>query len=264
MLPLKSVIFIPLSILAIGIGTISSSEADQSDKNGVTQGINGATYVGQNTPKRQQSRPRRRTSGGDRNLCKAPLVAIVPGSGDVSLDPNSCTTESIATPSQTAMRSPIVWFYIPDYGLPEVTGELVLLNQGQRIHQSRHQVTTGGLHPIQFDYNLNPNQTYDWLFSLILDADQPTNNPTVENQITFTPYTPRELSDVPQNNPLLEAQYHFQKDRVQDSLNSIAQGVCTSPSDPILNQVWQQVIQSINLTGIQSSPWKTCTAPLSQ
>ena len=112
--------------------------------------------------------------------------------------------------------------------------------------------------PVQFDYALNPNQAYDWQFSLILDPNHPTDNPTVESQILYQPYSDNERSVIPQNSPLNTAKYHGQHERTQDSLHSMALGVCNQPRDTLLNQAWAQILQSIELTGIQGATWKTC------
>jgi hypothetical protein len=174
----------------------------------------------------------------------------VPGDGAVSLDLENCGGESFATPSTTAMRSPIIWFYIPKISHPQLTGRLTLFKDGQLIHQSIRSISsTGAILPIAFNYELDPNVAYDWQFSLLVEPDHPTENPTVENTIQYIP--PKESLAINRSN-------FATLEHPQDQLHDAAQAFCHNPENQAINQKWLQQLQGIELESLYLSPMIEC------
>ncbi|NJN24260.1 MAG: DUF928 domain-containing protein [Acaryochloridaceae cyanobacterium RL_2_7] len=246
--------------IGVSVLLLSSALVDRAVAFPEFQSAQAKTQAKTESSQEDWGRPKRRTSGGDRNLCQAPLVALIPGQGNVGIDEGSCGLFSQASHSLTAMRSPIVWVYIPPSPLANLEGELVLLEDRQPIHRQILSIpATGGLFPVQFDYPLNAETIYDWQFSLLFDPDHPTENPTVENTIQYAPYA---VDLLPQSalrrQPIAQAKFQAQQNRWQDALHTVAQNYCLNPNVIEAKESWVEILKQVQLSGLSGASFLRC------
>lgn len=201
-----------------------------------------------------EGRPPSRTSGGSRGDCRNLLIALVPGEGTLA-DGNDCSQPSLAFTASTTTSTPTLWFYIPEHS-QNAQIELALLDDDQRAIAIRTlpAPSSAGIVGVPLNYELQENQSYRWVFSLIEDAS-PTRILTVEGTVRRVVLDPGQLQQLGQTST--------QRDRIvllaqtgiwHDALTELVALRQQQPQGNTAVEDWQQFLGSVGLGAIADAP----------
>lgn len=205
-------------------------------------------------------RPPNRNSGGSRGPCTEELVALVPGQGKIDTSSGVCTGESVSVLALTSEQSPTFWLYVPQPSTPELRAEFVLLEGKNLVYkQTIPLAETPGIVSIPLDYKLKPNQVYRWLFSVVVNPQRPSQNPSVEGLIQFR------QSDIELGNQRQDLK--LSRDLIavsakngvwHDALTGLGQLRRQEPTDSNLKTDWSDLLDSVGLGAIAEVPIVDC------
>ncbi|MEB3359432.1 MAG: DUF928 domain-containing protein [Synechococcales bacterium] len=202
-----------------------------------------------------QGRPQSRSSGGARGGCSAQLIALLPGTGTLSEDLETCSLPATASTALTYSSRPILWFYVPERE-PHVQAELVLVDENQRAIaiETVELPATAGIVGVTLSQEIEVDRPYGWIFSLL-----ETNSPSLNRAVEGT------LRRVDPDDVLIEqlvaaptARDRFtllaQQGIWHDALTELVFARKVTPDDPVVAQDWQQFLESAGLGAIADAP----------
>ncbi len=204
-------------------------------------------------------RPPGRVSGGDRgNQCLELLVALVPGSDNVSLD-DSCNSDSISELALTSLEQPILWFYIPEAYASTARGTLYVMDHdGQTEFEQIVQLSgQSGIVGIQLGRPLEVGQTYRWLFEIRASARR-SENPFVEGLIQQELPSNELASQLDTASELEQAQLYLNAGLWHDALTQLLQIQQTGINTPEWQSIWMSTLESEGLGALSEMPITDC------
>ncbi|NES45987.1 DUF928 domain-containing protein [Moorena sp. SIO2C4] len=198
-------------------------------------------------------RPPKRTSGGSRGLCSDQLIAIVPGSSEIVEATGNCSNDSNSSLALTLAESPTFWFYVPEQSTRELTVEFVLLNQNQQAVLVKSITLSGtpGIVRVRLNQPLQTDQLYRWQFSVLVNPQNPSGNPTVEGlvkRITADSTLSSKLNAAtsPRDRIAIYASHGIW----HDAMTALAQLRSKKPEDSRLERDWEDFLGSVGLRAI--------------
>jgi len=208
-------------------------------------------------------RPRQgqRTAGGSRDSCLEQIIAIVPGKGDIQLAPEDCATESVAFVTQTLEDFPTLWFYLPQLSQSNLSAELVLLDERRQfLHKQVIPLTDfAGIASFRLNYALEPGKQYQWIFSVAINPESPSENPTVQGFIERTELkatrTSQQESVTASRDLVL---FQIENQLWHEALATLAQLRHQNPEDTDIAADWGDLLGSIGLSAIADVPLLDC------
>ncbi|MEL6224178.1 MAG: DUF928 domain-containing protein [Cyanobacteria bacterium J06626_14] len=199
-----------------------------------------------------QGRPASRSSGGSRGDCQTQLIALVPGEGTLSDD---CSQPTDSLTALTTLSQPTLWFYIPEDD-STLQAELALLDDNQHaIFIATPSIPVGnGIVGVHLDYELEENQTYRWVFS-VLQNTSPSRILTVEGTV-------RHVMPDAELQQQLDASSNSRDRIVQlaqagiwhDALTELVMLRQQQPNETSVMEDWQQFLDSVGLGSIADAP----------
>lgn len=210
-------------------------------------------------------RPRHRTSGGSRGPCSNQLIALVPGSETVESHEGICTTRSISWLTLTIADSPTFWFYIPQSSNSETPAEFALLDQN---HQPifTEQITlpaTSGIISLPLTQPLEMNQSYQWVFSILANPRNPSQNPKVEGLVKRVEPGARLSNQLQQATSQQEKIAIYANHGIwHDALTALAEQHFITLDSPTLMNDWSDFLKSVGLGEIAHVPLLDCCIPV--
>ncbi|EGJ32368.1 MULTISPECIES: DUF928 domain-containing protein [Moorena] len=206
-------------------------------------------------------RPPKRTSGGSRGLCSDQLIAIVPGSSEIVEATGNCSNDSNSSLALTLAESPTFWFYVPEQSTRELTVEFVLLNQNQQAVLVKSITLSGtpGIVRVRLNQPLQTDQLYRWQFSVLVNPQNPSGNPTVEGlvkRITADSTLSSKLNAAtsPRDRIAIYASHGIW----HDAMTALAQLRSQKPEDSRLERDWEDFLGSVGLRAIAVKPLVDC------
>ncbi|WP_287314015.1 DUF928 domain-containing protein [Moorena sp. SIO1G6] len=206
-------------------------------------------------------RPPKRTSGGARGLCSDQLIAIVPGSSEIVEATGNCSNDSNSSLALTLAESPTFWFYVPEQSTRELTVEFVLLNQNQQAVLVKSITLSGtpGIVRVRLNQPLQTDQLYRWQFSVLVNPQNPSGNPTVEGlvkRITADSTLSSKLNAAtsPRDRIAIYASHGIW----HDAMTALAQLRSQKPEDSRLERDWEDFLGSVGLRAIAVKPLVDC------
>ncbi|NEQ08425.1 MAG: DUF928 domain-containing protein [Moorea sp. SIO4E2] len=206
-------------------------------------------------------RPPKRTSGGSRGLCSDQLIAIVPGSSEIVEATGNCSNDSNSSLALTLAESPTFWFYVPEQSTRELTVEFVLLNQNQQAVLVKSMTLSGtpGIVRVRLNQPLQTDQLYRWQFSVLVNPQNPSGNPTVEGlvkRITADSTLSSKLNAAtsPRDRIAIYASHGIW----HDAMTALAQLRSQKPEDSRLERDWEDFLGSVGLRAIAVKPLVDC------
>ncbi len=179
----------------------------------------------------EDGRPGHREGGASRGNCPPTnlnLMALVPKT-NLGL---------------TVDEYPTFWFYIPYQSSSVPQAELMVLDENRRpILEKQILIQLSGIPGIisvklpSTAKSLELNQEYRWYFSLICDAENPSNNPSIDGWIKRV-----ELNAASNN-----YQAYVNNGIWYNALTEVAKGRQTNPSDTAIATEWQKLLQAVGL-----------------
>lgn len=219
-----------------------------------------------------------RLPGAARNPCLGQLIALVPGLEENSAVEESCTTPSPSLATQTINETPSFWFYLP--ALAELmaqpalegtvpanpTAEFVLFDQnGDVLYTQSIDLTqtaeTSGIVAVQPSYRLSLNQSYRWVFSIVVNTRNPSQNPTVEgwvHRVEPSPEWSHELAQSASASSRIAA--YANRGIWQEALTELALLRRDNPDDAALLRDWRDLLSSVGLGAIADAPLLSLSA----
>lgn len=238
-----------------GFSVVAESNVKRADKK---TPLSLETFSRKTQSDRKWGRPPSRTSGGSRNACQQPLIALVPGKDMVNNQ--ACQGESLSFMIATLLPNPIIWIYVPS-SLTSQLGELVILDSQQHSLSSSTITlpSTEGIIGLQLNYPLEIDQGYRWQLSAVIDAQSPAQNPTVEGLITRISL----ISDLNKQVSIAKsereiANLYARAGIWQDALTSLGQLRCGQHSDTNIEDDWSNLLDIGGLKAIASNPIVNC------
>ena len=206
-------------------------------------------------------RPPKRTSGGSRGLCSDQLIAIVPGSREIVEATGNCSNDSNSFLALTLAESPTFWFYVPEQSTPELTVEFVLLDHNQEavVVESIPLSGTPGIVRVPLTEALETEQLYRWQFSVVVNPQSPSGNPTVEGLVKrITPNSTLSSELQAATSPRDRIAIYASNGIWHDAMTALAQLRCQKPEDSRLERDWQDFLGSVGLRAIAFKPLVNC------
>ena len=206
-------------------------------------------------------RPRSRSSGGARGTCADRLVALLPGIEALAESGDNCSLQSASTLALTLDESPTFWFHIPERNQANRVAEFVLLDENQ-LAISIEQLTlpsTSGVVEVQLSQPLAVNQPYQWVFSILENQRNPSQNPAVEGVIQRVE-PDANLAIALQNTVThRERIAAFAQNGIwHDALTELATLRRSEPNNPAIAQDWRSFLSSVGLAIIDEAPLLNC------
>lgn len=205
-------------------------------------------------------RPGGRTSGGSRGACLEQLIALVPGTDAIPVGAGTCETPSESLPTRTVHDTPTLWFYVPtppaSSAQPGAIVEFVLLDQTGQIQYTKPITVaeTPGIVAVQTP-SLQRNQSYQWVFSLLINARNPSQNPTVDGWVLRIEPDAALSQDLAQATSPQERIAAYASHGVwQDALTQLALLRQADPENPALLAAWHELLDSVGLGAIADAP----------
>ncbi|MBT9316903.1 DUF928 domain-containing protein [Leptothoe spongobia] len=211
-----------------------------------------------------QGRPRSRTSGGSRGGCGDLLVALLPGSDVVQTTDatTACNLASASDLAATLESNPTLWFHVPAQVQSDVVAELVLLDNNEQVLSSDMVALpiAGGVIGLQLSHDLETNQVYHWIFSILNQPNSPSQNPTVEGSLQRTIAVPSLLAalNTAQGAPS-RIQALAQYGIWHDALHGLALLYQAEPNNIAIQDDWASLLSSVGLEEIaEEKPVDCC------
>ncbi|MCT7985967.1 DUF928 domain-containing protein [Laspinema sp. A4] len=200
--------------------------------------------------------PGRRIGGGTRGTCPksaSGMIALVP-ENNLGL---------------TLSNTPTFLFYVPkiDGANPgQIDMEFVLVDESdpenvQELYHQRVPLPTGGgtiALTLPNDENLPPlqvNQFYSWYFSLICNPK--ASDPSILSlggwieRVEPSPTVTQELEALPSRDRIAV----YERELLWfDAIGTLAQLLQDNPSDPFLQEKWNALLESVNLSEVAQAP----------
>jgi hypothetical protein len=206
-------------------------------------------------------RPGNRTSGGSRGPCLDQLIVLVPGTEAISVEADTCETQSNSLPVRTLDDTPTFWFYIPApsqaSSRSSIEAEFVLLDKdGQILHSEQMALPeTNGIVAVHLTQSLALNQSYQWIFSILINSRNPSQNPTVDGWVRRVEVDPALNYDLAQATTESARITTYANHGIwQDALTALALLRQTEPNNPALLTDWNDLLNSVGLGAIANVP----------
>jgi hypothetical protein len=200
--------------------------------------------------KNRQGWPTRRISGGSRHCglentdsgvipkC-LPLIALI--------------SEGLA---QTTQSNPSLWFYLPlSPNSDHVVIEFVLRDEeDQLVYEATFKSTHQGdmisfqVPQSQTFKGLIEGKIYHWYLSVIHQAQDRAHDDVVEGWLQRVPLSPSVAQQLKQATPIEKVQIYQQAELLPEAIATMASLKQIQPNDPIIDQKWQQLLISLELS----------------
>jgi hypothetical protein len=216
-------------------------------------------------------RPLHRSAGGSRSpgefLCWDNLIAVVPLRQPYTPLPSQtqqedCEAQPASGTVLTTLAAPTLWFYIPDHVIqPGLEIELKLFDASEHvIHTQRIEFTGGsGFISIPLAHPLTEGDTYGWTFSIVLNPNRPTLNPSVTGVIKrIAPpdglVHALQATPDPQEQGLLYAEHGIW----QDALTMLGNQRYAQPTEDKILTAWERLLSAAGWRAIAEAPITSC------
>ncbi|HEY9623877.1 MAG TPA: DUF928 domain-containing protein [Crinalium sp.] len=207
-------------------------------------------------------RPGSRTSGGSRGPCLDQVIALVPGTGDIPIEETLCETPSSSLLTRTVDDTPTFWFYVPASSRFNAqvgtVAEFVLLDKNGQAIQTRQipLSNASGIVSVQLTHALELNQSYQWMFSILLNSRNPSQNPAVDGWVRRIDPNPALSNDLAQATSDVERIAAYAHHGIwQDALTDLAALRQTDPNNTALMTDWHDLLNSVGLGAIADAPF---------
>ena len=199
--------------------------------------------------------PPSRTKSPGRGPCSEIIVALVPGEEIVKVDSEQCQSKSLAFPGLTMLEHPMLWVYVPSSQIPEISGEIALIERDSNRLVHRQAVALSGkagVVGIPFEKALELDKDYRWSFSLQIHPNRPTKNPTVGGLVRRASLE----TDLAQfSSPREKIAFLASKGFWYDALSLLAELRQEKPQDAGLLADWQDLLESVGLGAFADAPF---------
>jgi hypothetical protein len=210
-----------------------------------------------------EGRPPNRISGGSRGSCYRQIVALVPSPKDVALAPGECPTQLDSSLALTISPKPTFWFYVPAKDNKLLFGEFILYKGDRSVYREKVSLSgTPGIISFQPNEPLENNTEYRWSFAVVLNPQNPSQNPTVSGQIK------RIFPDANLNKLIKAAS--SQRERIaiyasngiwHEALTTLGDLYRNNPQNNNLTADWSSLLSSVGLGAYATVPLSKCCAP---
>lgn len=254
---LLSTFFYALQVQAASVGNRVSSSISNSAFSTLKQ----LSFNASSDDFAGDERPGNRTSGGSRGSCLDQLIALVPGSGEIPVGEATCEPPSSSLLAQTVDDTPTFWFYVPAYSQsssqPSTVAEFVLLDKNGQILQTE-QITlteTSGIVAVPLTQPLDLNQPYQWIFSILINSRNPSQNPTVNGWVQRVEPNLALSNDLAQaSSESAQIAAYANHGVWYDALTQLAMRRQADPDNPALVTDWHDLLSSVGLRAIADAP----------
>jgi hypothetical protein len=209
-----------------------------------------------------EGRPPNRISGGSRGSCYRQIVALVPSPKDVVLEAGECPTQLNSSLALTISPKPTFWFYVPAKDSKRLSGEFILYEGDRSIYREKITLSgTPGIISFQPNESLKNNTEYRWSFALVINPQNPTQNPTVSGQIK------RIFPNANLNSRIQAAS--SQRERIaiyasngiwHEALTTLGDLYRNNPQNNNLTADWSSLLSSVGLGAFATVPLSPCCA----
>ncbi|MDJ0708328.1 MAG: DUF928 domain-containing protein [Leptolyngbyaceae cyanobacterium MO_188.B28] len=206
-------------------------------------------------------RPRRRSSGGSRGICADLLVALVPGVGTLAQSDQNCSLQSASTLALTVDETPTLWFHAPEQDQANRAAELVLLDDNQQAISIERFILpqASGIVGVQLSQPLATNQSYQWVFSILENQRNPSQNPAVEGVLRrVAPDANLEMALLSADTQRKRVDVFAQNGIWHDALTELVNLRRTAPNNPAVARDWASFLNSVDLSAIADAPLLNC------
>lgn len=180
-----------------------------------------------------------REGGGTRSGCAMnhrPLTALIPQSSY----------------AKTTKAFPTLLFYVPSSSQPRVLDFVVRNQNDELVYEQTLTVeqSSGLIHltfPSSEKAKLKSNQDYHWYLSLVCNANNRSEDITVQGWIRRVDNDVNFANELNQMSPLQQVQQYQEAGIWHDALYNLAQLRCNDPDNQQIMQQWHSILQSEGL-----------------
>ncbi len=201
--------------------------------------------------------PGRRVGAGTRGDCQAVLASTGKAQTKEKKPLMALIPEDIL--SRTVSESPTLYWYVPATDV--ALAELRLVDaQDRELYQVKIPLTgKAGIVSYQIPAHvasqlLKPNQSYEWLFSLLCDQKEPSGNPYVRGVLQRIPPSASLLSQLRNAQPSDYSAIYAAAGIWQEALSESIKQRCDRPNDQGAYRQWVSLLQSVNLAHYSTEP----------